>query len=208
MPVRPALAAGLGAAALLCAVAPPAAGAAPSELLTVDATGRVAADGTITLTGTYRCAGSSGPVFVGSSVTQGDPDVKYAIGGSDAVCDGVEHHWSNSGRAGTEAAGAKRRTPGSGEPAGPAGRTSAGSARASHESGKDAAEARKADKAPPAAGRGSHRTGKAARGAGAGPLEAGAAHVEAALLELRPSGLVPVPYFHAVRQQDVRLAED
>ncbi|MGQ4419540.1 DUF6299 family protein, partial [Streptomyces sp. SAS_269] len=82
MPVRPALAAGLGAAALLCAVAAPAAGADPTESLTVDATGRIAADGTITLSGTYRCIGSSGPVFVSSSVTGTDPGIKYAIGGT------------------------------------------------------------------------------------------------------------------------------
>ncbi|MGW1602184.1 DUF6299 family protein, partial [Streptomyces eurythermus] len=66
MPVRRSLlAAALGAAALLCATAAPAA-AAPGEYITVDPTGRIAADGTVTLSGSYRCTGATGAAFIGS----------------------------------------------------------------------------------------------------------------------------------------------
>ncbi|KMS80460.1 hypothetical protein ACH49_07955 [Streptomyces leeuwenhoekii] len=102
MPVRPVLAvlaASAGAALLLTAA--PTAGAAstaPAESVTVDPTGRIAADGTITLSGTYRCTGSTGPVFVSSSVAQGSSSTRHNIGGTRAVCDGVERRWVNSGR--------------------------------------------------------------------------------------------------------------
>ncbi|MEV8030774.1 DUF6299 family protein [Streptomyces sp. NPDC086182] len=69
---------------------------APTDEVTVDPTGTVAADGTITFSGTYRCTGAAGPVFVSSTVSQGDPWVSHPIGGSSAVCDGAEHRWSNS----------------------------------------------------------------------------------------------------------------
>ncbi|MGW7605721.1 DUF6299 family protein [Streptomyces sp. NPDC054766] len=69
---------------------------APSDEVTVDPTGTVAADGTVTLSGTYRCTGAAGPVFVSSTVSQGDPWVSHPIGGSSTVCDGAEHRWSNS----------------------------------------------------------------------------------------------------------------
>ncbi|MFS4091621.1 DUF6299 family protein [Streptomyces sp. AF1A] len=139
MPVRPALASALGAAALLLCAVP--AGADPAETVTVDATGRIAADGTITLSGTYRCAGSTGQVFVGSSVSQGDHSVQYGIGGTVARCDGAEHRWQNSG------------------------------------------------KTAPAS------------------FKAGAAHVEATLVELRPTGIAPLPAFHAVAEQDITLTK-
>ncbi|MEU1708773.1 DUF6299 family protein [Streptomyces sp. NPDC005706] len=51
-------------------------------------------------------------------------------------------------------------------------------------------------------------SGKTSHKAGAEPLKTGAAHVEATLVELRPSGLAPMPYFHAVRQQDITLVQD
>ncbi|MGC5034951.1 MULTISPECIES: DUF6299 family protein [unclassified Streptomyces] len=73
--------------------------AAPGESVTVDAVGRIAADGTVTLSGTYRCAGSSGPVFVSSSVSQGVLTARHGIGGTRAVCDGAVHRWVNTGRA-------------------------------------------------------------------------------------------------------------
>ncbi|NDK24163.1 hypothetical protein FSY75_06680 [Streptomyces sp. TR1341] len=131
MPVRPALAAVLGGAALLTLAAAPAhaatpahaaapahvAGsariavpvhavpvhavpvhAAPGESVTVDTVGRLAADGTVTLTGTYRCTGNTGPVFVTSALSQRDPRVKHGIGGTVARCDGMTHTWSNSGQ--------------------------------------------------------------------------------------------------------------
>ncbi|MGW0494350.1 DUF6299 family protein [Streptomyces sp. NPDC003007] len=67
MRVRPLLGAAAGAALLLLtgAGAAPAGASvlAPTGSVTVDAVGRIAADGTVTLSGTYRCASSSGPVF-------------------------------------------------------------------------------------------------------------------------------------------------
>ncbi|MET8485770.1 DUF6299 family protein [Streptomyces tendae] len=102
MPVRPAaLATAAGAALLLLAA--PVATAAPhdarlvAESVTVDPTGRIAADGSITLTGTYRCTGGSGPVYVSSTVSQSDPSARHGVGGTRAVCDGLEHRWVNTG---------------------------------------------------------------------------------------------------------------
>ncbi|MEU6506246.1 MULTISPECIES: DUF6299 family protein [Streptomyces] len=138
MPVRPALAAALGAAALLCAAAVPA-GADPAETVTVDPTGSIAADGTVTLSGTYRCLSGTGPVLVSSSVSQSDPRVKHGIGGSAARCDGAEHRWQNSGKVSLET------------------------------------------------------------------LKAGAAHVQATLLEMRPAGIALMPVFHAIDDLDIAL---
>ncbi|MFJ8334460.1 DUF6299 family protein [Streptomyces sp. NPDC094437] len=96
MSLRPAL----GAAALLLLAALPTgpATAAPTENVTVAATGTLAADGTVTLSGTYRCVRGTSPVFVSSSVSQGTHEVKYGIGGTTAVCDGAEHRWQNTGK--------------------------------------------------------------------------------------------------------------
>ncbi|MFE9769316.1 DUF6299 family protein [Streptomyces sp. NPDC005808] len=102
MSVRQALGAA-AAAALLLSVAPSAAALSdPYDQVTVDPTGHVAADGTVSLSGTYRCLSSTGPVFVSSSVSQGDPRVRHGIGGTSAVCDGAVHPWTNS----------EKRTPG------------------------------------------------------------------------------------------------
>lgn len=91
------------AAALLLLLAPSAVALSdPYDEVTVDPTGYVAADGTVTLSGTYRCMSAAGPVFVSSSVSQGDSQVRHGIGGTSAVCDGVEHRWTNS----------EKRTPG------------------------------------------------------------------------------------------------
>ncbi|GHG96106.1 DUF6299 family protein [Streptomyces rubradiris] len=140
MPVRRSLlAAALGAAALLCATAAPAA-AAPGEYITVDATGRIAADGTVTLSGSYRCTGATGPAFIGSSVSQGTVR-QQGIGGSGARCDGVEHRWQNSGK--------------------PYGQT----------------------------------------------LRPGPARVQATVVELRPSGIVLLPVFHAQSDRDITLVQ-
>ncbi|MEI5103854.1 DUF6299 family protein [Streptomyces sp. PmtG] len=70
--------------------------AGPADDLTVDSTGTVAADGTLTLTGTYRCLpdGSPGPVFVSSTLVQGDEST--GIGGTVARCDGMTHEWTNT----------------------------------------------------------------------------------------------------------------
>lgn len=94
MLVRPALA----AATLLLLAAAPVAGADPFETVTVDPTGTLAEDGTVTLSGTYRCLGNTGPAFVSSSVGQGSPNVRHGIGGTRAVCDGAEHRWENTGK--------------------------------------------------------------------------------------------------------------
>ncbi|MEU5049515.1 DUF6299 family protein [Streptomyces sp. NPDC021096] len=96
----------LGAVALT-AVAPasvPEAAAAPPppprNELTIDPTAHVAPDGTITMTGTYRClllpGGSTAPVLVASNLMQGGRS--SGIGGSRAVCDGDRHTWRNSAR--------------------------------------------------------------------------------------------------------------
>ncbi|MGA5204018.1 DUF6299 family protein [Streptomyces variegatus] len=145
MRVRPLLGAAAGAALLLLAgagAAPATASAlAPTGSVTVGAVGRIAADGTVTLSGTYRCTGSSGPVFVSSSVNQGASTTRHGIGGTRAVCDGAEHRWVNSGRPGS------------------------------------------------------------------GALVAGAAHVEATVMELRSFGGLPLPAFHAVKNQDITLKQ-
>ncbi|MFI8232917.1 DUF6299 family protein [Streptomyces sp. NPDC085900] len=138
--VRPALGLAAGAALLLL-TAPAAPAADPSETVTVEPTGTIAADGTVTLSGTYRCLGNTGPAFVSSSVSQAKPDVRQGIGGTSAVCDGQEHRWQNTGKP------------------------------------SDA-------------------------------LDAGTASVEAAVMELRPVGGLPLPRFHAVQRQDVTLTRD
>ncbi|MFE4966345.1 DUF6299 family protein [Streptomyces sp. NPDC056660] len=104
MPLRPALSAALGSAALLCAAVAPAtaAPAAPSESVTVDPTGRLADDGTVTLSGTYTCTDATGPVFVSSSVSQDSPNYRHGVGGTMAVCDGAKHHWENTGKVTSE----------------------------------------------------------------------------------------------------------
>ena len=106
MRVRSAALATAAGAALLLLAAPASAPAAPAapddarlvaESVTVDPIGRIAADGSVTLSGTYRCTGGTGPVFVSSSVSQSDPSVRYGSGGTRAVCDGLEHRWVNTG---------------------------------------------------------------------------------------------------------------
>ncbi|MFE9833811.1 DUF6299 family protein [Streptomyces sp. NPDC005551] len=76
----------------------PTAPAASADWVTVDAAGRLGSDGTVTLSGTYRCSAATGPVFVSSSLVQGDSNVRYGIGGTRAVCDGAEHRWANASR--------------------------------------------------------------------------------------------------------------
>ena len=102
MPLRPALATAAGAALLLLVAAPSApadsaAVAGPKEMVTVDDTGRVAADGTVTLSGTYRCVDNTGPTFVSSTIGQRSSDLRFGIGGTLAVCDGKVHSWKNTG---------------------------------------------------------------------------------------------------------------
>ncbi|MEU3608186.1 DUF6299 family protein [Streptomyces sp. NPDC035033] len=97
----------LAATALLAAAAAPLAHAggadgpaadpaAPlADLLTVDPAGLLGADGTVTLSGTYRCLDdSAGPVFVSSTLRQQDRSA--GIGGTRAVCDGRLRTWTNT----------------------------------------------------------------------------------------------------------------
>ncbi|CAM5358289.1 DUF6299 family protein [Streptomyces pilosus] len=147
MPVRPLLGAAAGAALLLLgtgAAAPSAAAPAdPAEVVTVDAKGRITDDGTITLSGTYRCLAGGGAAFVGSSVSRAATDtLSYGIGGTHAVCDGKTHRWENTGRVSGDR------------------------------------------------------------------VKAGPAHVEATIMELRPSGIVLLPVPHAVGKQDITLVRD
>ncbi|MDX3311580.1 DUF6299 family protein [Streptomyces sp. NPDC054884] len=99
--LRPALSAAAGAALLLLAAPAVVAVAVPgpTESVTVDPVGRIAADGTVTLSGTYRCVAGTGPVFVSSSVGQASQDATHGMGGTRAVCDGAEHTWKNTGKA-------------------------------------------------------------------------------------------------------------
>ncbi|MFD9789436.1 DUF6299 family protein [Streptomyces sp. NPDC059070] len=60
--------------------------------MTVNPTGTVAKDGTITLSGTYRCkAAGPAPVFISTSV-RGE-EVRQELGGPAARCDGARHTW-------------------------------------------------------------------------------------------------------------------
>ncbi|MFI1393675.1 DUF6299 family protein [Streptomyces sp. NPDC020681] len=65
------------------------------DTVTIDPTGQIARDGTITLSGTYRCTPRSGSVLIGSKLIQGPSQA--GIGGTVATCDGQEHAWRNTG---------------------------------------------------------------------------------------------------------------
>ncbi|WP_017241597.1 DUF6299 family protein [Streptomyces sp. SS] len=91
MRVRIALVAG----ALLAAAVAPLAHAEGADSLSIDGHGTVASDGTVSLSGTYRCIDdSAGPVFVSATLVQGDHSA--GIGGTQAVCDGRDHTWVNT----------------------------------------------------------------------------------------------------------------
>ncbi|MGJ3561249.1 DUF6299 family protein [Streptomyces sp. INA 01156] len=64
---------------------------------------RIAADGSVTLSGTYRCLEATGPVFVGSFVHREPATTRYSVGGTRAVCDGETHRWENTGRVPSDA---------------------------------------------------------------------------------------------------------
>ncbi|QIJ65250.1 DUF6299 family protein [Streptomyces sp. JB150] len=100
MSVRPLLAVAAAASlALVAGAGVTPAVAEPSETVTVDPLAQIAADGTVTLSGTYRCTGG-GPVFVSSSLEQSSPGktVRHGIGGTRAVCDGTLRPWVNTAR--------------------------------------------------------------------------------------------------------------
>ncbi|MFE5888388.1 DUF6299 family protein [Streptomyces sp. NPDC056462] len=108
MPLRPALATAVGAALFLLLAAPSApadsdAPTEPEETVTVGTKTPMAADGTITVSGTYRCIDSTGPTFVSASIGQKDSTTRYAIGGTLAECDGKQHRWENKSKAPADA---------------------------------------------------------------------------------------------------------
>ncbi|MER6088834.1 DUF6299 family protein [Streptomyces bluensis] len=165
--------------ALLVFTAPSAeAAAGPNEAVTIAATGRVAADGTITLSGRYRCAPGSGPVFVASSIQQGNS--RRSIGGTRAVCDGNEHPWKNSGRAGSLT---YRCVSGSGSGNGVEHGVGGNSGMVCSRGGNPS------------------DTGWVV----SDTYQPGDAQVQATLLELRASGLVPVPHIRAVEERQIKL---
>ncbi|MCP3820370.1 DUF6299 family protein [Streptomyces sp. A3M-1-3] len=75
--------------------------AEPYDSVSVQQYGHLAADGLVTLSGTYRCINDSGsgPVFVATTLKQNS--ASHSIGGSTAVCDGQEHPWTNTGKVDT-----------------------------------------------------------------------------------------------------------
>ena len=85
--------------ALAVSVAGPAFGATGgANAVTVAPTGVIASDGTVTLSGTYHCSSSvAHGTLIDTSLTMGS--VTSNIGnGVPAVCDGLEHPWTTSGR--------------------------------------------------------------------------------------------------------------
>lgn len=93
--MRARLAVAAGALLALGAATAATAHAGPADAVTVDPQGTIAADGTISLSGAYRCTDdSAGPVFVSSTLAQGEHSA--GIGGTQAVCDGQVHTWTNS----------------------------------------------------------------------------------------------------------------
>ncbi|MEV6649266.1 DUF6299 family protein [Streptomyces sp. NPDC051219] len=77
--------------------------AEPVNSVSVQEYGQIAADGLVTLSGTYRCIdeAESGSVFIATNITQNGTS-SQSIGGTEAVCDGLEHPWTNSGRPSTQ----------------------------------------------------------------------------------------------------------
>ncbi|PYC76388.1 hypothetical protein C7C46_22360 [Streptomyces tateyamensis] len=97
MALRPTAVAVLAGTLLLVplATAAPAGAAersAGGSAVTVAPTGTLAADGTVTLSGSYRCT-ASGTVLVSSKLRAGSEE--HGIGGTAATCDGREHSWTN-----------------------------------------------------------------------------------------------------------------
>ncbi|GAA3820811.1 DUF6299 family protein [Streptomyces phyllanthi] len=91
---------GAAVCAAMMLTAPSASAAAWSySYVTIDARGHVAEDGTLTLSGTYRCDKTSGPVYLASNIRQSHSRVTYAVNGATVVCDGDEHEWVHTNRA-------------------------------------------------------------------------------------------------------------
>ncbi|OPC82686.1 hypothetical protein B4N89_18595 [Embleya scabrispora] len=67
------------------------------DQVSLDPTVWVTADGTVTISGTYRCsADHAGTVLVGGSVSQAG--LHIAMGANAATCDGLTHDWRSSER--------------------------------------------------------------------------------------------------------------
>ncbi|MER6014611.1 DUF6299 family protein [Streptomyces bluensis] len=179
MSISRVIGAAMGTALLVFTAASAQAAAGPNEAVTIAATGRLAADGTITLSGRYRCAPGSGPVFVGSSIQQGNS--RRSVGGTRAVCDGKEHPWKNSGRVGSVT---YRCVSGSGSG-----------------NGVEHGVAGNSGMVCSAGGHPSGDTGWVR----SDTYQPGDAQVEATLLELRDSGWVPVPHIRAVEERQIKL---
>ncbi|MEO3974741.1 DUF6299 family protein [Streptomyces sp. CAU 1734] len=66
------------------------------DTVTIAPAGRIARDGTLTLSGTYRCSSlRSGVVLIGAEATQGKK--RAGTDGTVATCDNRVHSWRNSG---------------------------------------------------------------------------------------------------------------
>ncbi|MBY6306281.1 DUF6299 family protein [Streptomyces clavuligerus] len=62
------------------------------DTVTIAPAAEIAPDGTLTLSGTYRCSSlRSGPVLIGAKALQGD--ARAEIDGARAVCDDRTHTW-------------------------------------------------------------------------------------------------------------------
>ncbi|MER6997698.1 DUF6299 family protein [Streptomyces sp. NPDC000410] len=97
----PALA--LAALAAAAAVLTPTAAAADNFTgdVSVKEQAYIAPDGTLTMSGTYRCSEPSPArrIFIASSLVQ--EGKRLGFGGTEARCDGAEHSWTTSGPVGT-----------------------------------------------------------------------------------------------------------
>ena len=97
MRVRLAVACAVGALAVLVAGPVSSASADGENSVTVAPIGTVAKDGTVTLTGTYRCSPDAGyGTVVNASVTDGH-DTSSVGGSVPATCDGYDHTWTAQG---------------------------------------------------------------------------------------------------------------
>ncbi|MEU6862684.1 DUF6299 family protein [Streptomyces sp. NPDC046876] len=94
---RMALAA-LSALAAAAAFTAPATAASHNSAISVQPYAHIGEDGTITLSGTYRCnAGSpTGATQISATVVQEETHLTTSAG--EAVCDGAEHEWQSTGR--------------------------------------------------------------------------------------------------------------
>ncbi|MDI2125546.1 DUF6299 family protein [Yinghuangia seranimata] len=87
------IAAGIAAASTL---ATPSANAAGADSVSLDGTGYAAADGTVSVSGTYQCAPThTGLVLVGARLERRN-GTGAGIGGTHAICDGAPHTWTNT----------------------------------------------------------------------------------------------------------------